>query len=160
MLIKLGKQIKLPENDNFVSKYGTINALNPQSIFISIQSWAIPRHNLRFKNKIRKLTINTQNKIRNKINYDVFHDKYIVDFDIRESGLRKGKPSFLSIEITLYPKDPFPFPSDIYDSNITTLIKQITNSIKKDRNFIFSAKKTTYERATEREKQRTIRQYK
>lgn len=141
MLKKLGKQIKLPENDNFVAKYGTINALKPQSIFITIQSWATPKHNLRFKKKLRSLTINTKNNIRELVNYDVFYDKYILDFDIRESGLKKDKPSFLSIELTLYPKNQVSFPSDIYNKNIEYLIRNLTSNIKRDRSFSFSAKK-------------------
>jgi len=141
MLVKKGKQIKSPENNDFISKYGTINAVKPQSIFISIQSWATPKHNLRFKKKIRSLTINTKNKIRESVNYDVFHKKYIIDFDIRESGLRKDKPSFLSIDLTLYPKNQISFPSDIYNANIENLIKDLTSNIKKNTNFNFSAKK-------------------
>lgn len=140
MLVKLGKQIKLP-NDNFAVKYGTINALNPQSIFVLINSWAAPKHNLRFDKKLRKLTILVKNKIYEEINYDVFHKKYIVDFDLRISGLQKNKQSFMSIEITLFPKNIISFPSEIYDTNIKVLIDKITTSIKKDQNFIFANKK-------------------
>jgi hypothetical protein len=141
MLVKLGKQIKLPANSHFTAKYGTINALNPQSIFISIHSWASPKHNLRFHKKLRNLSQNVKHKIDESINFDVFHDKYIVDFDLRESGLQKNKQSFLAIEITLYPKNTIKFPDTIYDSNITALISNVTTNIQHDRNFTFTAKK-------------------
>lgn len=143
MLVKLGKQIKLPENHNFIIKYGTINALNPQSIYISLHSWATPRHNLRFDKKLQKLRRNVQNQIHQSINYNVFHNKYIVDFDLRVSGLKKNKPSFLSVEVTVYPKQISTFPDDIYNNNITKLIDEVTRQIKKDKNFIFTAKKNT-----------------
>jgi len=141
MLVKLGKQVKLPVNDHFTVKYGTINALNPQSIFVSIHSWATPKHNLRFDKKLRKLNLSVKNRIHEEINYEVFHKRYIVDFDLRASGLQKDKQSFLAIEITLYPKDVVPFPSEVYDKNIDTLINNLLADIKKDRNFVFADKK-------------------
>jgi len=141
MLVKLGKQVKLPVNDQFTVKYGTINALNPQSIFVSIHSWATPKHNLRFDKKLRKLNIAVKNKIHEEINYEVFHKKYIVDFDLRVSGLQKDKQSFLAIEITLYPKDVIPFPSEVYGGSIEKMIDNLLSNIKKDRNFVFTDKK-------------------
>lgn len=141
MLVKLGKQVKLPVNENFTVKYGTINALNPQSIFVSIHSWATPKHNLRFDKKLRKLNLAVKNKIYEEINYEVFHKKYIVDFDLRSSGLQKDKQSFLAIEITLYPKEIIPFPDELYGSNIEKLINNLLVDIKKDRNFVFADKK-------------------
>lgn len=141
MLVKLGKQVKLPANEHFTIKYGTINALSPQSIFVSIHSWTTPRHNLRFNKKLRKLTRTVKDKINGEINYEIFHKRYIVDFDLRASGLQKNKQSFMAIEITLYPKNVIPFPSDIYDSNITQLINNLLVDIKKDRNFDFADKK-------------------
>lgn len=141
MLVKLGKQVKLPVNEYFTVKYGTINALTPQSIFVSIHSWAMPKHNLRFDKKLRKLNLTVKNKIYEEINYDVFHKRYIVDFDLRASGLQKDKQSFLAIEITLYPKDVVPFPSDVYGNSIEKMINNLLADIKKDRNFIFADKK-------------------
>ena len=143
MSIKLGKQVKFPANDNFTIKYGTINALNPQSIYVSMNTWATPKHNLRFDKKLRNLTINVKSKIHQSINYDVFYDKYIVDFDLRISGLQKNKSSFLSVEITLFPKKLLKFPDDIYDNNIRYLIQNLTTQIKKDKNFTFTTKKTS-----------------
>lgn len=142
MLVKLGKQITLPENNHFTVKYGTINALNPQSVFVSIHSWAQPKHNLRFDKKLRKLSLLVKSKIYEEINYNVFHSKYIVDFDLRASGLQKDKQSFLSIEITLFPKNIEPFPAAIYDDNIKSMVNNLLSEIKKDKNFHFTDKKT------------------
>ena len=141
MLVKLGKQVKLPVNEHFTVKYGTINALSPQSIFVTIHSWATPKHNQRFDKKLRKLTLAVKNKINSQINYDVFHRRYIVDFDLRASGLQKDKQSFLAIDITLYPKTVVPFPAEIYDQNITELVNNLLVDIKRDRNFTFTDKK-------------------
>lgn len=141
MLVKLGKQVKLPGNNHFTIKYGTINALEPKAIFVSIHSWAIPRHNQRFDKKLRRLTLTVKNKIHEEIDRDVFHQRHIVDFDLRESGLQKNKQSFMAIEITLYPKNVIPFPADIYDQTITTLVGKLSVLIKKDRNFSFADKK-------------------
>jgi hypothetical protein len=141
MLIKLGKQVKLPADAHFTIKYGTINALEPKAIFVSIHSWATPKHNLRFDRKLRHLTHSVKDKIHDEINYKVFHEKYIADFDLRASGLRKNKQSFLAIEITLYPRTVIPFPSDIYDSNITTMVNNILADVKKNKHFTFTSKK-------------------
>lgn len=141
MLKKLGKQVKLPPDPGFIARYGTINALNPQSIFVSIHSWATPKHNFRFHKKLRTLSQSVKREIDESINYDVFYNKYIVDFDLRESGLQKNKQSFLAIEVTLYPKNIINFPNDIYDSNVTHLIKKVVGSIKRNRDFTFTPKK-------------------
>jgi hypothetical protein len=141
MLKKLGKQVKLPPDSRFIAKYGTINALNPQSIFVSIHSWATPKHNFRFHKKLRTLSQSVKREIDESINYDVFHNKYIVDFDLRESGLQKDKQSFLAVEITLYPKNVIKFPNAIYDSNVMHLIKEVAGSIKRNRDFTFTPKK-------------------
>jgi hypothetical protein len=141
MLVKLGKQVKLPANNHFTIKYGTINALQPRAIFVSIHSWATPKHNQRFDKKLRKLTLSVKHKIDEEINYDVFHRKYIVEFDLRASGLQKNKQSFLAIELTLYPKHIIPFPADIYDKTINDLVNNLLVDIKKDRNFTFTDKK-------------------
>lgn len=141
MLVKLGKQIKVSTDDSFIVKYGTINALNPQSIFISLHSWAMPKHNLRFDKKLKKLALTVKTKIYEDVNYDVFHQKYIVDFDLRSSGLQKNKQSFLSVEITLYPKLVVAFPSESYNIPIKRLIESLVSDIKKDINFTFSSKK-------------------
>lgn len=141
MLVKLGKQVKLPANEHFTVKYGTINALNPQSIFITIHSWATPKHNLRFDKKYRRLNLAVKHKVHQEINYEVFHGKYILEFDLRRSGLQKEKQSFLAIELTLYPKKVVAFPADIYDKNIVSLVHNVLSDIKKDRNFTFNAKK-------------------
>ena len=141
MLVKLGKQVKLQPNGNFTSKYGTVNAIAPQSIFVAVNSWVTPTHNLRFDKKLRKLNLIVRDAITENIDSETFHKKHILDFDLRQSGLRKGKQSFLSIEITLYPKTVIPFPSDIYDSNIKALVGDLSRQIKQDRDFTFANKK-------------------
>lgn len=141
MIVKLGKQVKLPTNNHFVIKYGTINALNPQSLFIAVHTWATPQHDDDLERVLQRFIFDIKSQVYDEVNYDVFYEKYIIDVDLRASGLQKDKQSFLSIDITLYPKTIIPFPADIYDSNITKLLNNLLADIKKNPNFKFAKQK-------------------
>ena len=63
------------------------------------------------------------------VDHKIFEKKYIVDLDLRTSGLQKNKKSFLNLEVTLFiHNETYDFKSIILRSKI----KNILSSIYKD----------------------------
>lgn len=106
--MKTGKEIKTNKFKNYNVTFGSVNNKNPKAIYINISSWAQPKEEdeLSYTSSIRGLN----KKIRQNLFNTLFEDsdslfdknRTIVDLDIRESGIRYGKRSFMSCEITLY----------------------------------------------------------
>ena len=53
----------------------------------------------------------------------IFDDKFIVDLDLRSSGLTLGKKSFLNLEINLYLKDEG---TDFKSNNLRDTLKNLS----------------------------------
>ena len=106
--MKRGKEVKLDINPNYKISVGTVDNKNPKSIYISLSAWGqlLKEENEidydRIINKIRKDIKRTLNVNLNK--EDFHNDKYIVDLDMRSSGISYKKRSFMSCEITLFQK--------------------------------------------------------
>jgi hypothetical protein len=62
-----------------------------------------------------------------KIDKKTFNDKFIVDLDLRPSGLMEGKKSFLNLEITLFinENDEINFKSKKLKDELRKLINDI-----------------------------------
>jgi len=86
--------------------FGTVDKSSTltSSVYIDITSWVEPlfedsedagKHIKSMRKAIKTCIFNNTPKEFNK-------DMFIVDLDLRESGIRMGKKSFMSIDITLY----------------------------------------------------------
>ena len=128
--MKRGKELKLDLNPNYKIKLGTVDNKNPKTIYINLSAWGQLKtydSEINYDTVINKL----RNKIKHKINsfnIDAFHKgKYIVDLDMRSSGIKPTKRSFMSCEITLFQKNNIP----LNNLEIINPSKQIINSIIK-----------------------------
>lgn len=114
---------------NFKTSYGTVDSKNLKSTYINIQSWVEPKKSLEnwgrevsFLNRlIKQLLLDITDKF-------IFHNKFIVDLDLRTSGITPGKRSFMNLEITLYVKTDMDFKS----IRLKNEIKKIISCIEKD----------------------------
>ncbi len=113
MFSKFGKEKKLFKNNHFRVKYGTIDAAKLGAIYIDIESWVQPTEIVNFDSNIRLIRKKIHNKLSETIDKDFFYDNFIVDLDLRSSGLSLTKKSFMFIEVTVYPKTAHKFNSDI-----------------------------------------------
>jgi superfamily II helicase len=106
--MKTGKEIKTNKFKNYNVTFGSVNNKNPKAIYINISSWAQPKEEdeLSYTSSIRGLNKKIRQNLFNTLSEDsdsLFDkNRTIVDLDIRESGIRYGKRSFMSCEITLY----------------------------------------------------------
>ena len=137
MTPKIGKQLRIDNHINYNMIYGTVNNIKPKSIYVSISSWAKPMINdeINYKTIITKLQKKIKKHLFDKLEPEFFDIKRsIVVFDMRESGIRFNKKSYMNCEITLYQKKLFKLGDDVLQSNLNkisdTLINDILNKSK------------------------------
>lgn len=132
MSVKLGRKRRVTEDKNFRVNYGTINDDDPRSIYVEIKSWVRPIEELEdYEGNVRKLNKFIKQHVHNNLP-SCFHNRYIVDCDLRHSGLAVNKRSFLNLELVLYPKEiNVPFSRNIQLQNIIkSLSTELINALK------------------------------
>jgi hypothetical protein len=133
--MKKGKELKVNEFKNYNVVYGSVNNKDPKAIYINISAWAEPKieglsnYNRVIRDTDKNLRQTVYNSIESNALIPFFKDKTIVDFDIRESGVKYGKRSFTNCEVTLYMKNEIPVNSDVLKPTIYNLIETSINSV-------------------------------
>ncbi|HOH61215.1 MAG TPA: hypothetical protein PK698_01850 [Bacilli bacterium] len=126
--MKNGKYINLGYYGNFKIGYGTVDHKNLKSIYIKLNSWITPNDD---EINLDSLLLKTQRKIKLHIYHlksEYFKKESIVDIDLRTNGVKMGKKSFLSIEITLFTEKHFDIKSKQIKFFLINLIKEIINN--------------------------------
>ena len=145
---KTGKEVKSSHFRNHNVVFGSVNNKHPKAVYINVSAWAEPLNEV--DGGYTRAIKNIHKKTRQSL-YDTFikdsnsifvSDRTIVDLDIRESGIRLGKRSFMNCEITLFVNVEIPINSD-YMTDILTQISEtiIYNVFDKDKTFKFHKKK-------------------
>jgi len=146
--MKKGKTSKIQGFKNVKVIYGTVDSINFKSVYLNIQTWVEP---IIYSENWQRIVLNLSRAIKHtiyeNINKKFFDDKFIVDLDLRSSGLVEGKKSFLSLELTLFFNDiEFDFKSKKLKDELKKLTTQIVNENFEDNEcFDFSLKKTKKE---------------
>jgi hypothetical protein len=140
--MKRGKEITLDVSSNYKVKLGTVDNKNSKSIYISLSAWGelLPTNDIiNYDGVISKLRKQIKHNINSTINTEDFHkNKYIVDLDMRSSGISNQKRSFMSCEITLYQKNNIPVNKPKIINAATYLVKDIIiNCLENQNHFTF-----------------------
>ena len=140
--MKLGKEIKLDLLDNYKTKIGTVNNKESKSLYINLCAWGQLSEldeNLNYDYYLRNVRKKIKQKLNNSLNEDLFHNhKYIVDLDMRTSGLSVEKRSFMSCEITLFQKRFLPLNKPRIVDNTKEIIKDVvTDCLESNSIFTF-----------------------
>jgi hypothetical protein len=113
--------------------YGTVDSVNFKSLYLNIQTWVEPKTTSEnWTRVVLNLSRQIKHTIFENINKTIFDDKFIVDLDLRASGLMVGKKSFLNLEITLFFKEVV---LDFKSKKLKDELKKITTLIFSE-NFI------------------------
>jgi hypothetical protein len=125
--MKKGKTSKIHGFKNSKVTYGTIDSFDLKSIYLNLQTWVEPIKELDNWNRI---VLNLSRKIKhtifNNINSDLFEKNFIVDLDLRSSGIVLNKKSFLNLEINFYLNETnLDFKSNYIKENIKDITKKI-----------------------------------
>ena len=140
--MKRGKEITLDVNPNYKIKLGTVDNKNPKSVYINLSAWGElnnEEEELDYDKIINKMRKNIKQNINDSINVDDFHKgKYIVDLDMRSSGISNNKRSFMSCEITLYQKNGLSINKPYMVTTATEIIEKIISGcFNHQRHFTF-----------------------
>jgi hypothetical protein len=133
-------RVETPYQYNVIS--GTVDNKEPKSIYIQISAWGKPKeYGLEnYDNIIKKKSKRVKSKLFEILNDTEFHKtKSIVDFNMASSGINFDKRSFMSVEITLFKKEPFlPINSDEMKPMIESISEKIISDVfEKDETFEF-----------------------
>jgi len=115
-----------------------------KSIYLNIQSWAEPKNDMvqNWDRVVLNLSRSVKHQVLEIIDRILFEDCFIVDLDLRTSGILHGKKSFMNLEITLYLKESVDFKSQIIKSSIKKMSSDLyVNNITKNNYFNFSITK-------------------
>jgi hypothetical protein len=151
--MKKGKTVKLNGYKSFKSSYGTIDSTNLKSIFINIQTWVEPKEDFENWNRvILNMTRKFKHSILENINKQTFDTNFIVDLDLRISGLQLKKKSFMSLEVNLFVLEPIDFKSIKLKKQIKNLIKSMYGEVlSKNKYFKFYLTKTGNQKLIKKE---------
>jgi hypothetical protein len=146
--MKKGKELKIKDFKDYNISYGCIDNKKPKALYITLSSWVNPKINddLNYSRVIKDIDKAIRQSIFNFLNLSVLtpfvKDRTIVDFDIRKSGIKYGKKSFLNCEITLFMKSENPINSPFIKKNIDIIVDMIINDVFiKNEYFYFNKRK-------------------
>lgn len=143
--MKKGKTSKIQGFKSMKVTYGTVDSVNLKSIYLNIQTWVQPiKESLNWSRVVLNMSRAIKHVIYDIIDPKLFDDKFIVDLDLRSSGLVVGKKSFLNLEINFYLKNSeIDFKSTTLKTDMKKISKTISQEIfSKNEYFKFSLKKT------------------
>jgi hypothetical protein len=124
--MKKGKSCVLKGYKNLKCSYGTVDAKNLKSIYLNIQSWVEPKEYYEdWSKQVSYFTKVVKNLLSEIIDKFIFESKYIVDMDLRTSGISLNKRSFMNLEITFFIKEKVDFKSIRLKNSIKDIIKII-----------------------------------
>jgi hypothetical protein len=110
--------------------YGTVDSVELKSLYLNIQTWVEPIvDNDNWTRTVLNLSRTIKHSIYDSLNEKIFDTKFIVDLDLRSSGLKYGKKSFMNLEINFFIIQPG---MDFKDNEIKDSLIDITTKIFKD----------------------------
>lgn len=146
--MKTGKEIKFNKHKNFNVVFGSVNNKHSKAAYINISSWAEPiqENNVSYSRVIKDLNKRIKQTLFNyfdiEVDSNILKDRTIVDLDIRESGIKFGKRSFINCEITLFLNQEDPVNSEIMIEKLEETLELILENVfKTSKVFKFHKKK-------------------
>ena len=143
--MKKGKTININQYDSLKTFYGTVDSKELKSIYINIQTWVTPLEDKdSWSNVVNTLTRSIKHSVFSSLDRELFKENFIVDLDLRTSGIRKDKKSFMNLEINLYTNTSSDFKSNEIKESVKKIIKKIyRENIINNRHFNFSSSKNS-----------------
>ena len=103
---RLNKEYRLDICDEISLKYGSVNRLNPQVVYISGKCWLCPRTEMDYQSVLSLIKDKLKKMIKNRLfEDDIFENKLIFDFDVNFEKMNVGEKKFLSFDFFLRQRD-------------------------------------------------------
>lgn len=128
--MKKGKTTKINGFRTSKVHYGTVDSKEFKSLYLNLQTWVEPKDDYENWNRI---VLNMNRAIKHSVfqstDKNLFDDKFIVDLDLRTSGLHLKKKSFMNLEINLFLKQEIDFKSTKLKKSLKNIIKEIYSDV-------------------------------
>ena len=144
--MKKGKTSKIIGFKNTKVTYGTVDSFELKSIYLNIQTWVEPHKDSDNWNRVvLNLSRSIKHTVLRSLDQKFFKENFIVDLDLRHSGISLGKKSFLNLEVNLFTNiDNLDFKDNSLKESLKDVTKNIINSnFTKNDYFNFSITKKT-----------------
>lgn len=142
--MKKGKTSKLKLTEFAKINYGTVDSKNLNSVYVNLQTWVQPKLNHdNWERVVLNLSRGIRHTIHDNINNEVFDDNFIVDLDLRSSGIQPDKKSFMNLEINFFIRNSaYDFKSPLIKKSIEDTVSGILseNFIKNNYFSFYSSK--------------------
>ena len=141
--MKKGKTIKINQYESLKTSYGTVDSKNLKSLYINLQTWVLPKDEYEnWERIVGNLSREIKHSVYESLNRELFQENFIVDLDLRTSGIQVGKKSFMNLEINFFTKNELDFKSMMVKDSVKKIIKEIyKNCIIRNTKFLFSSSK-------------------
>lgn len=141
--MKKGKTVKIDQYESIKTLYGTVDSKNLKSLYINLQTWVCPvKESPNWERVVGNLSRNIKHSVYESIDTELFADKFIVDLDLRTSGIQMNKKSFMNLEINLYTKQELDFKGSKLKESVKKIIREIyKDCIIKNEYFNFAVSK-------------------
>lgn len=142
--MKKGKEIKLDLSPNYSTIISTLNKDDSKTIFLTVSAWGEPKldKELDYRRVINNLSKSIRQKLYNNLDNKYFdRERTIVDLDMRESGIKFGKKSYVNIDVTLFKNCNLTFKDEKLQNYSKELCSMIVDIMESNDNFKFYKKK-------------------
>ena len=124
--MKKGKTVKLNQYESIKTQYGTVDSKQLKSLYINIQTWVCPKREMEnWERVVGGMSRNIKHSVYESINRELFAEKFIVDLDLRTSGIQVEKKSFMNLEINLFTNTDIDFKSNIIKDSVKVIVREI-----------------------------------
>jgi hypothetical protein len=128
--MKKGKTSKIDGFKNSKVLYGTVDSKNLKSLYLNLQTWVEPKYESEnWPRVIMNMSRSVKHSIYNNLDTSLFNKNYIVDLDLRSSGIQINKKSFMNLEINLYLTENMDFKSNEIKKSLKNLLKRIYSEV-------------------------------
>ena len=116
--------------------YGTVDSVKLKSIYLNIQTWVEPVKDCEnWTRTVLNMSRAIKHSVFESIDTKIFDNKYIVDLDLRTSGIHYKKRSFMNLEINLYLLEEIDFKSTKLKKSIKSIVSCIYSDIFKQNDY-------------------------
>ena len=128
--MKKGKTSKINGFRSSKVNYGTVDSKEFKSVYLNIQTWVEPKiDSENWTRVVLNMNRSVKHSIYQHLNKELFDEKFIVDLDLRTSGLQLKKKSFMNLEINLFLTQEIDFKSTKLKKILKNLTKEIYNDV-------------------------------
>jgi hypothetical protein len=128
--MKKGKTSKIEGFKNSKVLYGTVDSKNLKSLYLNLQTWVEPKYESdNWPRVIMNMSRSVKHSLYNNLDTSLFNKNYIVDLDLRSSGIQMNKKSFMNLEINLYLTENMDFKSNEIKKSLKNLVKRIYSEV-------------------------------